>query len=438
MSSQVQSNKKVLIVAYYWPPSGGSGVQRWLKFVKYLPQFGFVPYVFTPANPSFAAQDESLMKDVPSEAKIVHFPIWEPYEVFFKLSEIFGKKKSRKPSELVKVTQQSFFEKVSTWVRGNVFVPDPRRFWVTPSVKFLSQYLQENKIETIVTTGPPHSIHLIGYRLKKRNPRLKWIADFRDPWSGWGLLDSLKVSDVIRRLHRKLEFKVLSTADIVTTITPFFVDHFEKLGGRKVDLLTNGYDEDDFKDVKITRSEKFTMRHIGVVNEKCDPKPLMIALKELINENQDFAADVRIEFIGEVNAGFRSFVESIATLNEVTFFRPSVPHKQLLMMYGSSSLLLLVLTGYKDAAGYMPGKLFEYLATGLPILGVGPVSGDASALLKAANAGEMFDDNNDQGIKAFVLSVYRLWKHSEANPERHANEQYSRKALTSVLADLMK
>src|SRR5258706_9576879 len=155
------SNKNVLIITYYWPPSGGSGVQRWLKFVKYLPQFGWTPYVFTPENPSFAIQDKSLISDVPNEAEVIRFPIWEPYETFFKLSAFFGsKKKSAKPTELVSGKRKSYFQKLSTWIRGNFFIPDPRVFWVRPSVRFLHHFLMENKITTIITTGPPHSIHL--------------------------------------------------------------------------------------------------------------------------------------------------------------------------------------------------------------------------------------------------------------------------------------
>src|SRR5689334_11124264 len=150
------SDKKVLIIAYYWPPSGGSGVQRWLKFVKYLPQYGWTPYVFTPENPSFAVRDESLLNDVPAEAEVLHFPIWEPYEAFLALSKFAGgKPKAARPTDLVSTGKRSLFQRVSTWVRGNLFVPDPRMFWVRPSVKFLTEFLKANHIRTIVTTGPP-------------------------------------------------------------------------------------------------------------------------------------------------------------------------------------------------------------------------------------------------------------------------------------------
>src|SRR5688500_16777372 len=402
-------SKKVLIIAYYWPPSGGSGVQRWLKFVKYLAQLGCEPYVFTPENPSFTIRDESLIKDVPSEAEVIRFPIWEPYESFFRLSGALSKKESRKPADLVSTKSNSLLQRLSTFVRANFFIPDPRVFWVRPSVKFLHDFLRENEIRTIITTGPPHSIHLIGYNLKKKNPSLRWLADFRDPWSEWGLLDSLKVSAPVRSIHQKLEAKVLRGADKIITITPFYVRRFEALAQRKVVLLTNGYDEDDFKSLVIQSTEKFTIRHVGIVNEKCDPRPFMAAIQNLMKVNTDFRSKLHIDFVGEVHSNFKDYVLESTELSSITTFTPSVPHVELISMYGRSSLLLLILTGYKDAEGYMPGKLFEYLATGLPVIGTGPTDGDAARLLSAAGAGEMIDGENGERITLKVLEYFSAW-----------------------------
>ena len=396
------SEKKVLIITYYWPPSGGSGVQRWLKFVKYLPGLGWTPYVFTPENPSFDIRDESLAGNIPKQAEVIRFPIWEPYDAFFKLSSLLGKKKSAKPTDLVSGKKMSTFQKVSTWIRGNLLIPDPRVFWVRPSVKFLEGFLHEKQITTIVTTGPPHSIHLIGYRLKKKNPTLRWIADFRDPWSEWGLLESLKVGPRALNQHRKWEARVLKLADIVTTITPFYVRRFEALSGRPVNLLTNGYDEDDFASLTIRRPDKFAIRHAGIVNEKCDPRPFMRAVEAMAKRDPEFRAHVMVDFVGEVHPQFRAFVMASEILSSLTLFTPSVPHKVLIGKYGDAALLLLVLTGYKDAEGYMPGKLFEYLATGLPIIATGPEDGDAAHLLNETGAGDMIDGDKGEVIQAKV------------------------------------
>lgn len=429
---------KVLIITYYWPPSGGSGVQRWLKFVKYLPSFGWEPHVFTPENPSFAVQDPSLEKDVPPEAEVMRLPIWEPYDIFFRLSGLMGSRKQATPTSLVAAKNKSFFQKVSTWIRGNFFIPDPRRFWIRPSVSFLSDYIQRNQITVIITTGPPHSIHLIGLRLKKRYPHVKWLADFRDPWTEWGMWDSLMVSNAVRRLHKRMENNVLSKADEVITITPFYVRRFEALSGRRVRLLTNGYDEDDFRNMVSTRSEKFTMRHVGIVNEKCDPRPFMKALEAEMSSNRSFAADVRLEFIGEVHPDFKRFVFDHAGLNSVTSFIGNIPHDQLMALYGSSSLLLLILTGYKDAEGFLPGKLFEYFATGLPVLGVGPVSGDAALMIKDTRAGVMIASDDEAGIRTALRETYGKWKDNDhARPDHNHVRHLSRKEITGTLSRIL-
>lgn len=429
--------KKVLIIAYYWPPSGGSGVQRWLKFVKYLPGFGWHPYVFTPENPSFTVKDTSLLKDVPPEAEVMHFPIWEPYEVFFKLSSLFGSKKTAKSAIPVSGREMSFFQKVSTWFRGNLFIPDPRIFWVRPSVKFLNDFLVGNEIRTVITTGPPHSIHLIGYKLKKKNPSLKWLADFRDPWSEWGLLDSLKVGTAARSIHRRMEAKVLETADKIITITPFYVRQFETLSNRKVTLLTNGFDEDDFKKLTIERTDKFVIRHVGIVNEKCDPRPFMLAFHSLVLENEQFRSNVHVDFVGEVHPQFKAFVEANPDLSRFTTFTPPVPHSDLMLLYGKSSVLLLILTGYKDAEGYMPGKLFEYLATSVPVIGTGPESGDASNLLREIGLEGLIEASDTDRIKKNVMDLFDNWKNGTAVLSKKAGLKYSRKEITRQLAELL-
>jgi len=431
--------KKVLVITYYWPPSGGSGVQRWLKFVKYLPSYQWEPHVFTPENPSFAVEDRSLEKDVPREAEVMRFPIWEPYDLFFRISNLFGRKATATPTSLVPSTNRSIFQRVSTWIRGNAFIPDPRVFWVKPSVKFLGDYIKDNEIRVIVTTGPPHSLHLIGLKLKKKYPHLRWVADFRDPWTQWGMWDSLMVSKAVRRIHRRLEAKVLTHADEVVTITPFYVRQFEKLAGRPVRLLTNGFDEDDFTALVHRREDKFIIRHVGIVNEKCDPRPFMLAAKQQLKEDPAFLKDIRIEFIGEVHPDFRRFVTSDEVLADVTVFTGNIPHDKLIPLYGSASLLLLVLTGYKDAEGFLPGKLFEYLAAGVRVMGVGPTEGDASTVLADSGAGTMIGSRDEAGMKKCLRDNYLQWRSGAATvmsqPEKAS--RYSRRYVTGELVKIL-
>ena len=428
------SKKKVLIITYYWPPSGGSGVQRWLKFVKYLPSYGWTPFVFTPGNPSFDIKDDSLLKDVPPEAEVIRFPIWEPYALFLSIAKIFGGSKSAKPTELVRTGKKSLFQKISTWIRGNFFVPDPRLFWIKPSAKFLRSFLEENQIQTVITTGPPHSLHLIGLKLKQTRPSIRWIADFRDPWSEWGLLDSLGVGNSTREKHRRLE----QNADEILTITPFYVRRFEALSNKKVQLLTNGFDEDDFSDIVYSRSARFTIRHVGIVNEKCDPRPLMTAIADVLHEHPQIKNKTVIEFIGEVHPDFKSFVTSNSILNSVTSFFGNIPHQQLLALYGTSSLLLLVLIGYKNAEGYMPGKLFEYLATGLPIVATGPEDGDAAKLLNETKAGVMIDGNKHDEMMSEILQQFSQWEAGMQRRNNTAVTHYSRKSITGELIKFLR
>lgn len=429
---EAELRNKVLIITYYWPPSGGSGVQRWLKFVKYLPQFGWQPYVFTPENPSFDTKDESLLKDVPPEAEVLHFPIWEPYTLFNKLSG--GKSGNMNANSAPKA--DTLFTKISIWIRGNLFIPDPRVFWVRPSVNFLDDFLREQKIRTIITTGPPHSVHLIGLRLKKKNPSLKWIADFRDPWSEWGFLDTIKVGALARSLHKRLERKVLHAADRVTTITPFYVRHFQHLGDRPVTLLTNGYDTEDFEGFELKRPEKFVIRHVGVVNDKCNPRPFMEAVETLCKKEPAVREVIQVDFLGQVNETFQSYVKQSPLLKSITSFSPPVPHKQVIRLYEQSAVLLLILTGYKDAEGYMPGKLFEYSATGLPIVGIGPTEGDAANFFKESNTGIMIASEDSSGIQEVLTRHFINWQASLFSPSQ-VSTAYSRKAMAEKLTQLL-
>lgn len=428
-------NKKVLIITYYWPPSGGSGVQRWLKFVKYLVKAGWEPYVFTPENPSLTIEDRSLQKDVPDSVEVIRFPIWEPYQLFFKTSSLLGNK-TPQIADFITTGKKTFFQKVSSWIRGNLFIPDARIFWVKPSVEYLIDFIERNKIEKIITTGPPHSIHLIGLRLKKLNPSIQWSADFRDLWSEWDLLDTLSLTTLARRRHILLEKKVLTAADHIITVTPYYVKRFEALGGRKADLITNGFDEEDFREIVHIRTDKFTIRHVGIVDELRDPKPVMLALKELYVSDPDFAQHVVIEFIGKVNTSFKNMVMEDAILSNITKFIDQIPHEQLLKLYGSTDLQLLVLAHTAIAPGNIPGKLFEYLASGNPILAVGPVVGDAAYILTESKAGVIMERDDTEGIKGSLISYFQAWKQGGSKAIKDI-QLYSRQNLTNKLISIL-
>jgi len=246
------------------------------------------------------------------------------------------------------------------------------------------------------------------------------------------------IGSLARKLHKRLESKVLKTADEVITITPFYARRFEQLGQRTITLLTNGFDEDDFKNLQYTKGDKFLVRHVGIVNEKCDPRPFAKAVGELMRENSVVREKIVIEFVGEVHGEFKDFVSASAELKQAVRFVGNIPHKELLARYGESSLLVLILTGYKDAEGFLPGKLFEYLATGLPILGVGPVKGDAAQLLEETNAGKMIASEDHSGIKNALLQIFDEWNaNSQPVVKKNLAVRYSRRRITEDLVKLL-
>lgn len=396
---------------------------------------GCEPYVFTPENPSFTIKDESLEKDVPNTVEVIRFPIWEPYHLFFKIQRIFGKKEIQQ-SDFISTGKKSFFQSISSWIRGNFFIPDARIFWVKPSIAFLTDFIQANDIGKIITTGPPHSIHLIGHGLKKKILHIMWVADFRDPWSEWDLLDTLSLTSWARAKHRRLERDVLSKADRVITIAPYHVKRLESLGNRPVDLITNGFDDEDFDAIEHFRNKKFTIRHIGVVDELRDPRPVMNALKGMLLGNPTLADTVAIEFIGNVNSAFKAYVEQDSILSQVTQFVNHVPHSELLEIYGRTDLQMLVLAHTAIAPGNLPGKFFEYLASENPILAIGPVDGDAADVLKETNAGVIHEREDEEGIKFSLQTFYSNWEANKLNTERSISK-YTRRELTEQLVKLL-
>jgi glycosyltransferase involved in cell wall biosynthesis len=279
-------------------------------------------------------------------------------------------------------------------------------------------------------------MHLIGLKLKEQNPSLQWIVDFRDPWSEWDLLDTLSLTSWARKQHQKLEKKVLMLADHVITIAPYHVQRLEMISKRKVELITNGFDEEDFKGIVRVKTSKFTLRHIGVVDELRDPRPIMEALKKICQSDETFNGKVKVEFVGNVNSVFKQYVQQDAVLNSITHFINQVPHDQLLALYGETDLQLLVLAYTAIAPGNLPGKFFEYLASGNPIIGIGPVAGDAADVLRQTKAGEMFERQDQEGIKNSILNYFTRWSNQEIYSSS-AITQFSRKHLTEQLIRIL-
>ena len=419
--------KKVLIISYYWPPAGGSGVQRWLKFTKYLPKYSWQPIIYTPENPYFEVKDQALLNDIPAEAKIWKSPIWEPYALKDKL---FGKG-SESQSAGVITNKKSLKNKVLNWVRGNVFIPDPKIYWVKPSVKVLLKKILEEDIHHIITTGPPHSMHLIGLGLKKAMPNLKWIADFRDPWSELDLLNEFQLNNSSMKKHKDLEREVLQTADVTLTVSETWVKDLKRLGGNRVELITNGYDADDFE-LKPKTNDKFIIGHYGLLNHLRNPKYLWKSLANLCVNNKAFDLKLEIHLSGNIDIEVIAEIESYPCLKGKVKQLGYLSHAQVLEQYNQVDVLLLLLFNSKSGIGNYPGKIFEYFAAKKTILAFGPIISDAERLIKNTNRGKYFS-YDDTNLKTDILDLFN----NPNNFDFENMESFSREKLTYDLSNLL-
>ncbi|WP_312089732.1 glycosyl transferase family 1 [Chryseobacterium sp.] len=426
--------KKILIITYYWPPAGGPGVQRWLKFAKYLPEFGWKPIIYTPENPSYPLLDESLMKDVPEDLEIVKTKIWEPYQLAEKLNK---SNKKFKAGQFDVGNNQSWKSKLSIWVRGNFFIPDARVFWVKPSTEFLEKYLQHNNIETVVTSGPPHSMHLIGLNLKKKLSHLRWIADFRDPWTEISYYKHLKLTNRSDKKHRFLESEVFKNADITLATSYTDAENFRKNGANAV-CITNGFDETD-SEKKLNQSaisDHFTLSYIGVLEQLRNPENLWAALNNLIKNNSDFAESFRLKFVGRIDDKILTSLENSDLKNHILNLG-YVSHDRAVQEMSNSSVLLITNFPNVSSKGIIPGKIFEYLATGKQILSFGPNEADVSKILQETNAGKHFSYEDSEEIEDFIIQKFKLWKNGNLSENTKNIEQFSRKNLTKQLSELL-
>ncbi|WP_407404131.1 glycosyl transferase family 1 [Chryseobacterium sp.] len=427
------NRKKVLIITYYWPPAGGPGVQRWLKFAKYLPDFGYQPVIYTPENPSYPLLDETLVNDVPENIEIVKTKIWEPYQLAEKLNK---SNKKFKAGQFDVGTNQSWKSKLSIWVRGNFFIPDARVFWVNPSVKFLEKYLKENQIDTIVTSGPPHSMHLIGLNLKNKLPNIKWIADFRDPWTEISYYQHLKLTKGSDKKHRLLESQVFKTADFTLATSYTDAENFRKNGANAI-CITNGFDEQDAKNNPIANSSTyFTLSYIGVLEQLRNPEYLWKSLQNLVAVNSQFAKDFKLKFVGRVDDKILQNLENSSLKNHLQNLG-YLSHDKAILEMENSTLLLMTNFPNDSSKGIIPGKIFEYLATGKQIISFGPDEADVATILNKTDAGHHFGYSDESKITEFILEKYQLWKHGKLSERKGNIEEFSRRNLTKNLSEIL-
>lgn len=420
--------KKVLIITYYWPPAGGPGVQRWLKFVKYLRDFGVEPILYVPENPNYPIVDEGLVNEIPKGIKIYKQPIFEPYAFARFLS---SKKTKRISSGIIQTKNQSVLEKSLLWIRGNLFIPDARKYWVKPSVKFLSELIEKEKISTIITTGPPHSVHLIGYQLKQKLA-VTWLADFRDPWTSIGYHKKLKLTNNSKNIHKKLEALVLNAADKIIVTSATTKSEFEAITQKPITIITNGFDSD--YDGNAILDTQFTISHIGSLLTGRNPENLWKVIATLIKENVAFKEAFQLKLIGVVSD---DVLQSIYSYGLAAYVAASayVSHGEALELQRKSQILLLAEIDSEETKGIIPGKLFEYMAAKRPILAIGPQNWDVENIISDTNSGKTFRYSEEKELKKILLFWFDSYKKQSLAVSANMIEQYSRKALTKKLVN---
>ncbi len=418
---------RVLIITYYWPPSGGAGVQRWLKYVKYLPAYGWEPLVLTvdPACATFPATDESLGKEVPEGIRVFRTKATDWFR-------IYSKDKSKVPAAGFAINPDKTLKgRISRFIRGNFFIPDPRRGWNRHALRKAGELIREYNIRYIITTSPPHSTQLTGYEIKKRFPEIFWLADLRDAWTDIYYYNDFYPTFISRAIDSSFERKVIKTADVVTTVgfnLREILKNKVKCPDSKFVVIPNGYDEDDFRELDSSSPSRFTITYIGTLAESYPVTAFLDALSDISKSGTDFL----LRFVGKTP---ESIKEQITTRlpSKMVDFMPYVEHREAVNLMVSSSMLLLIIPETRENRAITPGKVFEYIAAGKPVLYVGPHDGDAAWHLKKYPQNGMFDGKDPSPIRDYVME--RINKGTD--PSGPPPGEYSRRVLAGKFSEIM-
>ncbi len=431
---------RLLVITYYWPPSGGSGVQRWLKFAKYLPAQGWTPVIVAPLAADYPVVDESLEADVDPALEVLRYPITEPYAAYRKLTGAQSGDVKAAPTG----SDPGLLKRLANWVRANLFVPDPRVWWVKPTSKSLAGYLREHPVDAILTTGPPHSVHLIGLSLKHAFPSLPWVMDIRDPWSQFDVHLAFNPGNRARVKNQRLEKQCLSGADLVIGTSPSMPTHLESFNRSKYRSVTNGYDAEDFAeevelvDGRFGKREPFTIYHTGLLSANRNPTSVWQALAELCTADARFAERLHLRLIGNVDPSVTADIERYPTLRDKLTVTAWLPHGELLAHYRAADLFLLCPNLSDNARGQINGKLFEYLAARRPILHVGPFDADNTRILDQAHAGLTVLPGDVDAARDAIERIYSgRFSDSEHAFAKTVIEGFERRATTARLAELL-
>ena len=429
--SNVNCQMSILIITYYFPPSGGSGVQRWLKFVKYLPQLGFEPIVLTVDEKyaSYPQIDASLVDDIPENVRVIKTKTKEVLRFYKKVSPSgelphTGFANERKPNLL---------QKISRFIRGNFFLPDPRKGWNKYAFKEASRLIEEEGIDTVITTSPPHSTQLIGLELKRRYPHIKWVADLRDPWTDIYYNKELYQTPYSRKKNAEYERSVLENADAIVTVSRECERNFcsKTKNLLPISVIPNGYDPDDFKAVKpatdADKSKKFTISYVGALSPVYEIETFCRAVKRLTPEQK---ASLRLRFVGGAHEAAKAEIDKLGVETDWVGY---VSHAEAVSYMVASDLLLLLLPNQTENKGIVTGKIFEYMASGNPVLMIGFPDGDAAKIIAPYQQGGVFNFGDFKAVSEYLAGAMQ----TRPEVKKEAAGMYSRSQLASQMAEII-
>lgn len=420
--------KKVLIITYYWPPAGGPGVQRVLKFAKYLPEFGWQPVILTVENGEYPAIDESLLNEIPNDIKVYKTKTLEPFFFYKKLT---GSNENIPTHVLSKSKGEKLTQKLTRWIRANVFIPDARIGWKPYLVNEGKKIIKNEKPDLIFSSSPPHSLQIGAKKLVEKSG-LKWVADFRDPWTDGFWQKELPRTNYALKKDLQYEKEVLSSADFVTTVSESIIQLFQNKIKNNYSAIPNGYDEIDFSGVIKTKPGKFRITYTGSLRLSQIPYKFFEALKD-IKENQ-LAEKIKITFVGTMHPDAIELINKLG-LNDFINIVNYMPHQDVINYTVNSEMLLLSIPNTKNNEGILTGKLFEYIGSKNFILGFGPQEGDAAKIINELKCGVMLDYSDDP--KDLILTRYKEWSEGKDISSSLLNiEMYTRKNLTKKLVDI--
>lgn len=434
--SQTAKRKRVLIINYYWPPSGGVGVLRTLKFAKHLRQFGWEPVIFTAENAHYPSLDSANATDIPEGLEVIRQPILEPNALYAKLSGASGK--GEKPKDLLYVPDKNpgLLQKTAVWLRANLFIPDARSLWIRPAVKRLKAYLAAHPVDVILSSGPPHTNTRIAYLLQQATG-IPWVADWRDPWTQADYYQSLPLTRWGKARHEQQEQAALQAANRTLIVSPQWAADLERIGAKNVHVLTNGYDPGDFKNLPLPNTQSlFTLTHLGIMGPDRYPATLLAAAAQICAENPDFKQRFRLQLIGQVDESIRQKATALGLEESHIQIVSQVPRREALGYAAASAANLLLLNQQANAAGRIPFKFFEYIALQRPIIGFGPADSDVNSLLKSMNGQVLFQEGDIIAAAAYLRALFQQFQSPEGIPALSLSqtERYSFAAITQQLA----